>query len=265
MNHILKSILQEKDKEAERLKLNSIYVSTYEDINNGSYKVNKRGIFRNALNAAKKGVIAEIKRKSPTREKIADIIDPSILAKKYITGGAAAISVLTDRNFFGGRLEDISEIKKVLGNTCCPVLRKDFIVDPIQIVEAIAVDADCILLIVAALGKEKTKHLLDFAKMSGIDALVEVHSNAEVDIAIEAGAEIIGINNRNLDTFEIDIAISKSLLKRIPKEITKVSESGIKSPKTAKELFDCGFNAVLVGELLSSSDHPDSLIREMMI
>lgn len=264
MNKILKMILKEKQKEIVNLKLNSSYLSIYNDVNAGLYTACKRGIFANSLISGKKRVIAEIKRKSPTKPIVIDIPNPSILAEKYIAGGAAAISVLTDQKFFGGRLEDLTGIKKDLGAKCCPLLRKDFIIDPMQIVEAIAADADCILLIVSALGREKTKSLLDFTKKAGIDALVEIHSDVELGIAIEAGAEIIGINNRNLDTFEIDINISKSIIKNIPNGIIKVSESGIRSSKTARELFDCGFNAVLIGEFLSSSDDPGKLIREMI-
>lgn len=264
MNKILKMILKEKQLEVINLKLNSLYLSIYEDIKAGLYTACKSGIFTNSLIASKKGVIAEIKRKSPTKPIVADIPNSSILAEKYIAGGAAAISVLTDQKFFGGQLKDLTGIKKDLGDKCCPLLRKDFMIDPIQIVEAATAGADCILLIVAALGKDKTKSLLALAKKASIDALVEIHTDAELDIAIEAGAEIIGINNRNLDTFEIDINISKSIIKRIPKEIIKVSESGIRSSETAKELFDCGFNAVLVGELLSSSNDPGKIIKEMI-
>lgn len=257
-------ILEEKHNEIKKLKINSLYLSIYKDINDGLYTACRKSTFANSLIANKKSVIGEIKRKSPTKSIIANIPNSSILAEKYIDGGATAISVLTDHKFFGGHIEDLIGIKKKLGVKCCPLLRKDFIIDPIQIVEAIAAGADCILLIVAALGRDKTRSLLNFAKKAGIDILVEIHTDAELDIAIEAGAEIIGINNRNLDTFEIDVNISKSTIKKIPKEIIKVSESGIRSSRVARELFDCGFNAILVGELLSSSDDPGKLIREMI-
>lgn len=264
MNKVLEMILQEKQKEVKELKLNSSYISLYNDIKNGSYTPVKSGLFRNSLFTAKKGVIAEIKRKSPSKPIIADITNPSILAEQYIDGGAVAISVLTDHKFFGGHLEDLISVKKTLGDKCCPLLRKDFTIDSMQIVEAITAGAECILLIVAALGREKTKSLLNFAKQAKLDALVEIHSEAELDIALEEGAEIIGINNRNLDTFEIDINISRSIIKRIPDKILKVSESGIRSVNTARELFACGFNALLVGEFLSSSDNPSTLINEMI-
>lgn len=265
MNKILKMIVNEKQKEVLNLNANPFYLSKYKEIINGKYSAGKKSFFRNALIKTKRSVIAEVKRKSPSKSKIANIPDPSLLAKKYVSGGASAISVLTDREFFSGSLNDLSEVKKNLDKINCPVLRKDFIIDPIQIVETIDAGADAILLIVAALGKDKTKALLDFSKAAEIDAMVEVHSNDELDIAISAGAQIIGINNRNLDTFEIDVNISKSMISGIPDNIVKVSESGIRSSEMARELFRCGFNAVLVGEFLASADDPSNLIKEMLL
>ena len=220
---------------------------------------NRNNPFKDVLLNDGLSVIAEIKRKSPSKGTIAKIENPVDLAQKYVTGGAAATSVLTDQKFFGGSLADLEKVAK---NTACPVLRKDFIIDPLQIAEAATAGADAVLLIVAVLQK-KTKSLLAAAKAMNIDALVEVHNKQELDLAIAMGAEIIGINNRDLQTFEVDINRSFELISSIPQNIVKVAESGITSPEIASKLYKAGFDAVLIGETLMRSDDPAAFINQI--
>lgn len=201
-------------------------------------------------------VIAEVKRRSPSKGQIAEIKDVGILSRVYYEGGAGAISVLTDLEGFGGTMEDLKNVVRVQatfkGNypDPCPVLRKDFIIDEVQIAEAAAAGASAILLIVAALGKERIKELLDATHALGLDALVEVHDEDELQIALDAGAEIIGVNNRDLRTFEVSLDNSLRLGPLIPDNVIKVAESGIAQCIDAWKLRDAGFSAVLVGESL---------------
>lgn len=201
----------------------------------------------------RRGVIAEVKRKSPSAGAIGEF-DALEQAKRY--EGAVAISVLTDEKHFGGCLDDLRAVQK---GVLQPVLRKDFIVQPSQLME---VKASAVLLIVALLGKELGRYL-EFVERLGIDALVEVHDEEELDIAIAAGAKIIGINNRNLKTFHVDIETCKRLLPKIPKGVLKVAESGIQTIEQSRELFDRGFDALLVGETLVKSTHPKRMIQLM--
>lgn len=211
-------------------------------------------------------VIAEIKRRSPSKGQIATIKDPGMLSRIYHEGGAGAISVLTDLEGFGGTLADMERVvatqAKHEGNYPgpCPVLRKDFVIDELQIAQAAAHGASAILLIVAALGKEKTKELLQATHDLGLDALVEVHDEEELQIALDVGAEIVGVNNRDLRNFEVSLDTSFRLGKLMPDSIIKVAESGIADCLDAWKLRDAGFSAILVGESLvrafesSSSD-----------
>lgn len=214
--------------------------------------------FYTALNLPKGSltVIAEIKRRSPSKGQIGVIKDPGVLSRIYYEGGAAAVSVLTDLEGFGGTIEDLKRVVEVQNRFKnnypgpCPVLRKDFIIDEIQIAEALSAGASAVLLIVAGLGKERTKELLDATHAFGLDALVEVHDEDELQIAIEAGAEIIGVNNRNLRDFSVSLETSYRLLPMIPDSAVKIAESGIEDCLDAWKLRDAGFNAILVGELL---------------
>ncbi len=216
--------------------------------------------FKVALRNKALSIIAEIKRQSPSKGKIADIRDPVDLAMKYVQGGANAISVLTDKKFFSGSVEDLKKVSTALKQFPCPILRKDFIVHEIQIAEAIASGADAVLLIVSILGPQ-TKILLDYAKKMGIEALVEVHNADEISIALDSGAEIIGINNRNLSTFGINTNNALDLIKKIPDHIIKVAESGILEPALAQTYYQSGFDAVLIGEGLVKSNNPENFIR----
>lgn len=215
---------------------------------------------RKALRGSALAIIAEIKRKSPSKGSLAIIKDPVVLAQNYVEGGANALSVLTDEHFFGGKLADLTQVAASLREQPNPVLRKDFVINEIQIAEAIAAGADAILCIVAVLG-EQTKTLLDSARSMGIEALVEVHNEAELDIALASGAEIIGVNNRDLSTFQINTQTAFMLLEKIPQHIVRVAESGILVPELAKEYYRAGFDAVLIGEALVKSASPAEFIR----
>ena len=171
--------------------------------------------------------------------------DPVAIAHDYETAGADAISVLTDERFFQGSLD---HLRAARASVSIPVLRKDFILDEIQIAEAVAAGADAILLIVAALDQDALVRLRDAAITYQVDALIEVHSLAEMERAIEADAEIIGINNRDLTTLKVDLAMTEELSEEIPADVIAVSESGIKNEDDLKRVQDCGINAVLIGE-----------------
>ena len=227
---------------------------------NGESRRESTKSFKSALCADLLTVIAEIKRQSPSKGVLAAIDDPAFLAEKYVLGGASAISVLTDQKFFNGNLQDLKIVATKLEKYDQPTLRKDFIIDAIQIAEAIMAGADAVLAIVAVLGK-KTKSILDAAKTMNIEVLVEVHNEFELDIALASGAEIIGVNNRNLTTLEVDTRQALHLIKYLPKHIIKVAESGISEPSLAREYYQAGFNAVLIGEALVKSASPDTFIR----
>src|SRR5256886_13394852 len=205
--------------------------------------------FRSALTQSGEelAVIAEIKKASPSAGVIAKTFEPVEIAKNYERAGAKAISVLTDTKFFQGSLE---HLKNVRGAVSLPLLRKDFIWDRAQIAESVVNGADAILLIVAAVTQDQLVRLLKAAKEYRLDALVEVHSIDELQRALEAGAQIIGINNRQLTTFDVDLAVTEKICREVPDEIILVSESGIKTPRDVARVKACGVDAILVGEAL---------------
>jgi len=211
-----------------------------------------RNDFRGFASALQQGpgklaLIAEIKKASPSAGVIVDAFDPLAIAKNYARAGVDAISVLTDEKFFQGHLSYLNLIRKAVRQS---LLRKDFILDEIQIVEAAAAGADAILLIVAALPQERLKALLETAETYQLDALVEVHTLEEMDRALQTDARIIGINNRNLATFEVDLGVTERLSEEVPKEIVLVSESGIRTAEDLARIKACGVDAVLIGEAL---------------
>lgn len=203
--------------------------------------------FKAALNKPDLSVIAEIKKASPSAGIIAKDFNPGEIALAYNTGGADAVSILTDKEYFQG---DIEFIKQVRNKLQVPILRKDFIIDPIQIFEARAYGADSFLLIAAILDIDELKELTAVGRELGMEPLVESHNELELEKSINAGAVILGINNRNLHTFEVDITLSGKLFPLIPEAAVSVAESGIYFPEQAQQLCQAGFNAVLVGESL---------------
>ena len=216
--------------------------------------------FRAALGRKRCALIAEVKRKSPSKGVLKQDLDPAALAHTYEHSGAAAISVLTDGPFFGGSAHDLIRVRERVG---LPVLRKDFIVDPYQVLETRAMGADAVLLIVAALG-DALRAYLDMVRSVGLHALVEVHERDELNIALAAGAEIVGINHRDLRTFEVDLTKSLALAPFIPSGITVVAESGIRTREDIRLLMNAGIHAFLVGESLVKSGDVGSRIRELM-
>lgn len=217
--------------------------------------------FKNALQSSSLSVIAEIKRRSPSKGMLAPILDPCNLAERYILGGANALSILTDNEFFGGHIDDLVQVAKTVHRQSIPIIRKDFIIDNVQIAEAAVAGASAVLCIVAVLGL-KTKALLEFARSMHIDVLVEIHNHEELNIALDCGADIIGINNRNLKTFILDNNCALQLVTAIPDTIIKVAESGIRDPLLAQHYYQAGFDAVLIGEALVTSADPERFIKE---
>ena len=213
-----------------------------------------------ALRAPGSSVIAEVKRRSPSKGDLADIPDPAALAQAYAAGGAAAISVLTEERRFLGSLDDLRAVRAAVD---VPVLRKDFIVEPYQVLEARVAGADLVLLIVAALDDDTLRRLHDLAGELGLTVLVEVHDEAETARAVDLGAELVGVNARNLKTLEIDQDTFGRLAPLIPDDRVKVAESGIFGPVDVKRHVAEGARAVLVGEALVKDGDPEGAVRAM--
>ncbi len=203
-------------------------------------------------------VIAEVKRRSPSKGDLAPGLVPEVLAKAYQDGGAACLSVLTDHEFFSGSPDDLAEARAA---TTLPVLRKDFTVDGRDVCDARLMGADAVLLIVAALSPSELAQLVALAGHVGLDALVEVHDEAELGRALDAGATLVGVNQRDLVSFEVDTRRAARVAAAMPGGVTKVAESGIAGPDDARRLADAGYDAVLVGEALVVSGDPADAVR----
>ena len=216
--------------------------------------------FAGALRRPGLAVIAEMKQRTPTMGVLAEEYSPADLAHAYTDGGAAAISVLTHMASFGGRPEHVMAARAA---TSLPILRKDFVTDPFEIAEARAAGADAVLLIVAALAPEQFADLMAVARSRGLAALVEVHDENETNVALEGGAQVIGINHRDLRTFTVDLALTERLRRLIPPSVVVVAESGIHTPDDARRVYEAGANAILVGEALMRADDPAQMIREL--
>jgi len=216
--------------------------------------------FRAALIQSPPAIISEIKKASPSKGILSEEFNPAAIAELYSSGGAAALSVLTDREFFEGSLDDLLVARATVN---LPVLRKDFTIDEFHVIEAAAHGADAILLIAALLDEPTMRRFRELAAHYRMAALVEVHDEAELDRALGSGAEIVGVNNRNLHTFEVTLETSLRLAEKIPAGVVKVSESGIHSPADVKRLSAAGFNAFLVGEHLMKSADPAAALREL--
>lgn len=206
-------------------------------------------------------LIAEVKHASPSRGILTSNFNPTELARTYAEGGVAAISVLTEASHFMGSIEHLAAIKEAVG---LPLLRKDFIFDPYQVCESRAYGADALLLIAAVLDQGQLKELLSLSHSLELRCLVEVHNEGEVEKAVLSGAEIIGINNRDLNTFSVDINTTRRLRPLVPKGKIVVSESGIRSKKDVEKMRKWGADAVLVGETLVTADSIQAKIRELM-
>lgn len=211
---------------------------------------------RNEMN-----VIAEVKRSSPSKGNLAPITDPAALAEKYQEAGAAAVSVLTEQRRFGGSLADLDEVRSRIE---IPVLRKDFMVDEYQFLEARAHGADIVLLIVAALSKSQLKDFYDLATELGMASLIEVHTQSELESAMDISPRIVGVNSRNLKTLEVSASVFEELIPAIPSSVIRVAESGISTHADVAQAQKAGATAILVGESLVKSGDPISAMRELL-
>ena len=221
----------------------------------------RRRDFRAALRARTPAIIAEVKKASPSRGVLSQDFDPGAIACAYQQGGAAALSVLTDEEFFQGSLDDLQQSRAA---TSLPVLRKDFTIDASHILEAAAHGADAVLLIAAILSERELRDFREAAARHSMAALVEVHNRSELDRAIASGADMIGVNNRDLATFDVSLETSLSLAEHIPSGVLRISESGISDPRDIARLREAGFDAFLVGEHLMKSGDPAAALARLV-
>lgn len=212
--------------------------------------------------AGRLGVIAEVKRRSPSKGDLAAGLDPAWLARTYAAGGACCLSVLTDHDFFGGSADDLHDARSAVD---VPVLRKDFTIAAVDVYEARLMGADAVLLIVAALSDDELATLHSLALSVGLDALVEVHDSVELSRALDIGAALIGVNQRDLVTFEVDPLRAGQLIEMIPPEVLAVAESGIRGADDAARLAAAGYQAVLVGESLVTAANPSSAVASLRV
>ena len=222
----------------------------------------RKGQFESALlRRDRVNVIAECKRRSPSKGVLRADYDPVAIASSYAAAGAAAISVLTEPTFFDGSLEHLAAVRAAVD---IPLLRKDFIISEYQLLEARAAGADAVLLIVAALRPAELKVLHDHARRHGLDVLVEAHDATELSIAIDAGARIVGVNNRNLRTLQVDVHASETLIAQMPRDVIAVSESGLKTADDLARLEALGYRAFLVGERFMTAADPGAALGELL-
>jgi indole-3-glycerol phosphate synthase len=254
MNKILQTIIEQKRAEVRALK----------EMKSELVNAKRSGAGRPFVKALDRlpelAVIAEVKKASPSKGVIKADFDPIEISSAYEEGGAAAISVLTDEKFFQGHTDSLVSVR---GNVSIPVLRKDFIIDTLQVQHTALIDADAMLLIAAVLDDGQMKDLYQAAGELGIEALIEVHDAHELDRAMRLEPAVIGINNRNLDTFVTDVSLSIELARQVPRDVIVVSESGIENGKHAAALAIAGVRALLVGESLVRSADTRGLIREL--
>ena len=254
---ILDKIIDSRKKEVHKLKAKTSIEDFVKQIEKSSFY---QADFKAALMGPSLNIIAEAKKASPSKGLICPEFDYIQIAKDYEEGGAAAISVLTEPSFFLGEDKYLTEIK---AEVKLPLLRKDFIVEEWQIYEAKAIGADAILLIAAVLSQKEIETFLKRAHSLGLDCLVETHDEEEVKTVIQAGAEIIGVNNRNLNTFEVSLEVSERLKRLVPKDKIFVAESGIHTEEDIRRLKALGVNAVLIGESIVKSDDRLRKLREL--
>jgi indole-3-glycerol phosphate synthase len=206
------------------------------------------------LDPGKTGIIAEFKRKSPSKGMINEHASLQDTTVGYVRAGASALSILTDKRFFGGSNDDLTHARSF---NHCPILRKDFTIDEYQIFEAKSIGADAILLIAAVLDPKQSKQMTDLAHSLGLEVLLEVHDEIELKENLDVGADLIGVNNRNLKTFQVSIEVSEKLASMIPDGIVKVSESGISSPEVIVDLKQIGYRGFLIGENFMKESRPE--------
>ncbi|TMU86910.1 indole-3-glycerol phosphate synthase TrpC [Bacillus sp. BHET2] len=256
MSTILDTIIEKKKEEVNELKQTG-YESYYQE------DTPKKTLYESLKSASALQVIAEIKRASPSKGDIRTEVDPVAQAGKYEEAGACAISVLTDTPFFKGRMEDLANVRRVVA---IPILCKDFIIDEIQIDRAKDAGANIILLIVAALSFDRLQELYSYATRCGLEVLVEVHNEEEMEEALDLGATIIGVNNRNLKTFEVDLKITEVLGSMVQgRDVVLISESGIRDEDDCQRAVNAGAHGVLVGETLMRSHDPQAALACLQV
>lgn len=252
---ILDRIIETKSQEVKTLR------SRFKELKSASDRVAPPKDFLGNLTFGESvGIIAEIKRKSPGAGSIRPDLDPVELAVNYESSGATALSILTDRDYFGGSMDDLRKVRR---SVQLPILRKDFIIDESQIYESSAAGADAILLIASVLDNQQIRDYRQVAEGLGMTALIEVHDSTELDRGVWAGAKLLGINNRNLKTFNTNLETTFSLMNRVPLGMTLVSESGIHTRKDVYMLGQAGVDAVLVGESLLRQDNPGEAVQDL--
>ena len=207
-------------------------------------------------------MIAEIKRKSPSKGVLKADLSAATIAAQYAQGGASCLSVLTDEQFFGGSVDDLQLAR---ANTELPVIRKDFTVSEFDVVDARLMGADCVLLIAAALNDSELSRFFDLATHIGLDVLIETHDEHELERALNVGAHIVGVNQRDLITFEVDHARAERMASLIPSTVVRVAESGVRNAQDARRLRDAGYDAVLVGESIVTASDPAAAVRDLMV
>lgn len=255
--NILDKIVDDKRKEVD-LKKSLITIPQLE----GSVMMERTSVsLADVLRKSNSGIIAEHKRRSPSKSVINQNLSIQDVAKGYTDAGACGMSVLTDGKYFGGSLDDLVLAR---ASTNIPILRKEFIIDEYQIVEAKAYGADVILLIAAILSKNEIKTLSELAQGLGLDVLLEVHNEEELEKSLMPSLNMLGVNNRNLKSFEVDLEISKTLSKKIPDDFVKVSESGISSVEAIRELKEFDYQGFLIGENFMKTDEPGKSAKEFI-
>ncbi len=253
---VLEAIIADAETRAEAARDNAAHLRTL-----ARSAPPARG-FAARLGAAGNSVVAEIKRRSPSRGPLAPGLDAAAQARRYENGGAAAISVLTEPDHFDGSLDDLIEVVAV---TDLPVLRKDFLFDPAQVWESRAAGADAVLLIVAVLGPQLLASMIETAGEAALDALVEVHDESEAEMALTAGARLIGVNNRDLATFAVDLGVSERLSGTVKQPgVIAVAESGVSDPVAAGRMWALGYDAILVGEVLVTASDPEDVLSRLV-
>lgn len=255
---VLATILEAKAREVARLKVeNDIHA-----IREAALALPPgRDLVKSIATCTGVPVIAEIKRRSPSAGKLRDVSDPAPLARSYVAAGAVGISVLTDSQFFGGRIEDLAAVRRAVET---PLLRKDFIIDSVQLYEAKLAGADAVLLIVAALAQPLLQQLVNECRELGMTPVVEIHGEGEIDRALAANPGVIGINNRNLMTLEVSLEPALKLTGLLPAGVLVLAESGIQDPQDITLLLSAGVDAFLVGTSLMRADDPAERLRRLI-
>ena len=256
-SRVLQSIIAARRRRIEEVRAGT----SLESLRQAAEAQSERRDFAGALSGQTLSVIAELKQASPSRGLLRPEYRPLEIAESYQQAGASALSVLTEEQFFLGSIKDLTEVREAVR---LPVLRKDFIVNEYQVYESVAAGADALLLIVAALEDKELARFIELSERLRIAALVEVHTAEELDRAIAAGARIIGVNNRNLKTMEVNLETSLRLREKIPSSCLAISESGIKSGADLEKMARAGFNAVLIGEHLMLAGDPGKELSRLL-